>query len=60
MQELLEKLAKGEIPNFLEVMEAINEGTSCGWDFSNSPTPISTPEEPKTICELNGHVCCND
>lgn len=58
MKKLIEMLERGEMPSFFEVMRAIDEGTACGWDFSDAPTRPDCEPYPKTICELNGRVCC--
>jgi hypothetical protein len=56
LDKLFKKFAKGEHPNFLDVMEAI-EG------ITNSVTLDSRPGESfeiPTVCELNGRKCCGD
>lgn len=60
MNKLFEILERGELPSFLEVMQAIDEGTQCGWDFSDAPVQSESEPYPQTVCELNGRCCCGD
>lgn len=36
MEKLFEKMADGIVPSFLDVMEAISEGTERGWEFDDT------------------------
>jgi hypothetical protein len=51
MNELFEKMAAGVMPDFLDVMQAISDGTEKGWEFDDSgrcPYGQNTAEN----CEL--------
>lgn len=56
LDNLFVKMSKGEVPSWLEVMSAISNVTQLVTLDERPPGP----EEPLTICELNGRNCCGD
>lgn len=53
LNNLFERMSDGEVPNWFEVMAALNNVTEIVTLTERPPgEPVS-----KTVCELNGRVC---
>lgn len=56
LNNLFEQMSRGEVPDFLAVLSALNEVPEL---VTRDDRPAE-PAQPLTVCELNGRCNCGD